>query len=85
MKMEHRMKQIVRTLGIPQQKHCKSRLKVCKHKEIKYCLKILRNSLSINDSMNDLDLIDAPKIQKLEFGVGKLKGSDIEWSNPYGD
>jgi hypothetical protein len=35
--------------------------------------------------MNDLDPIDAPKIQKLKFGVGKLKGSDIEWSNPYGD
>jgi len=79
------MKQIIRVLGIAQRKHCKSRLGICKHKEIKYCPKILRKSLNINDSMNDLDPIDAPKIQKLKFGIGKLKGSDIEWSNPYGD
>jgi hypothetical protein len=35
--------------------------------------------------MNDLNPIGALKIQKPEFGVRKPKGSDILWSNPYGD
>jgi hypothetical protein len=35
--------------------------------------------------MIDLDPTNVPKIWKLEVGVKKLRGSDIEWSNPYGD
>jgi hypothetical protein len=53
--------------------------------EIKYCPKIILKTLTTNDSMNDLDPTNAPKIQKLELGVRKPRRSDIKWSNPYGD
>jgi hypothetical protein len=40
---------------------------------------------TINDSTNDVDPTNAPKIQKLESRIRKLKGLNIKWSNPYGD
>jgi hypothetical protein len=32
-----------------------------------------------------LIIVDAPKIWKPELGIRKPRGSDIEWSNPWGD
>jgi len=42
-------------------------------------------TLATNDSMNDLDLATAPKIQKSKLGVKKPEGINIKWSNPYGN
>jgi hypothetical protein len=42
-------------------------------------------ALVTNNSMNDLDYTNVPKIQKPMLRVRKPKGSDIEWSNPCGD
>ncbi len=39
---------------------------------------------SINNSTNDLDPTNVPKIQKPKL-VRKLGRNDIKWSNPYGD
>jgi hypothetical protein len=39
----------------------------------------------MNNSMNDLNLIVVPKIQKPMLRIRKPRGSDIEWSNPCGD
>jgi hypothetical protein len=40
------MKQATKALGIAQQEHNKSHLKIYKHKKTKYCPKILMKSLS---------------------------------------
>jgi hypothetical protein len=43
-------------------------------------------SISNNkDSTNGKKLIGAPRIQKLNSHVRKHGGSDINWSNPYGN
>jgi hypothetical protein len=39
-------------------------------------------NLTTNNSTNDLNPIDAPKIRKLKSRVRKPKRSDIKWSNP---
>jgi len=41
--------------------------------------------LVTNDSTNDEDPINGPKIQKPKLGIRKPKGSDIKWSNLSGD
>ncbi len=42
-------------------------------------------ALTTNDSTNDLDPNSAPKIRKPESRLRLPRGSDIEWSNPYGN
>jgi hypothetical protein len=38
-----------------------------------------------NDSTNGLDPTGVPKVQKPKSRVRKLRGSDLKWSNPYGN
>jgi hypothetical protein len=42
-------------------------------------------NLVTNDSTNDEDPIDVPKIWKPKSGIRKPRGSDIKWSNLLGD
>jgi len=66
-KQKHYTKQVVKELGITQRKHHKNHLRIYKHI-------IPRSSwrdLTTNDSTNDLDPTDAPKIQKPESRVRK--------------
>jgi hypothetical protein len=44
-KWEHYTKQGAWALGVTQQKHRKSHLKICNHRETKYCPKILMEKL----------------------------------------
>jgi hypothetical protein len=49
---------------------------------------VLRSSWrasTTNDSTNDVDPTDVPKLQKPKSWIKKLKGSDIKWSNLYGN
>jgi hypothetical protein len=41
--------------------------------------------LVTNDSTNDENPINGPKIQKPKSGIRKPRGSDIKWSNLLGD
>jgi hypothetical protein len=43
------------------------------------------NASNTKDSTNDKEPIITPKIQRLDLGVRKLGGSDIDLSNPYGN
>jgi hypothetical protein len=72
-------------LGITQQKYHKNCLKIYKHREIRCRPRSSSKTLATNNSMNDLNPIGAPKIQKPTLRVRKPKGSDIEWFNPYGN
>jgi hypothetical protein len=45
-------------------------------------LKSSWRALTTNDSTNDVDPTNAPKIQKPKARIKNPKGSDIEWSNP---
>jgi hypothetical protein len=78
-------KKVTKVLSRTHQKHCKTHLRIYKHKKNKYHPKIFMKSLNHKHSMNDLDPANAPKIQKPESRVRKLRASDIKWSNPYGD
>jgi hypothetical protein len=42
-------------------------------------------TLAINDSTNDLNRINAPKIQKPKLGIWKTRRNDIKWSNSCDD
>ncbi len=39
----------------------------------------------MKDSINGNEPIITPRTQRLDLGLKELKGSDINWSNPYGD
>jgi hypothetical protein len=39
----------------------------------------------MKDSINGNEPIITPRTQRLDLGTRKLRGSDINWSNPYGD
>jgi hypothetical protein len=43
------------------------------------------NASNTKDSTNSKEPTRTPKIQRLDLGVRKLGGSDIDWSNPYGN
>jgi hypothetical protein len=39
----------------------------------------------MKDSINGNEPIITPRTQRLDLGTRELKGSDINWSNPYGN
>jgi hypothetical protein len=80
---EHYTKQITQALGITQRKYYKSHLRIYKHKETKYSLKPSWRTLATNESTNNVDPTNAPKIRKPNLGVKKPRRNDIEWSNPW--
>jgi hypothetical protein len=76
---------VAKVLGITQREHRKSCLKIYKHKETRCHPHIFMNNFSHRWLNEWLNPIGAPKIWKPELRVKKWKGSDIEWSNPYGN
>jgi hypothetical protein len=43
------------------------------------------DAFGMNNSPNGKEPTGTPRIRKLDSGVKKLRGSDIDWLNPYGN
>jgi hypothetical protein len=84
-KWEHYIKQVAQVLGISQREHCKSHLRICKHRNIRYCPKIFMESL--NKQFNEwCGFHRCTQIyEKPNSRVRKLGRNYIEWFNPCGD
>jgi hypothetical protein len=70
-------KQVATTLGITQQEHHKSQLKICKRKEIRYLPKILMKKINHKWSRSHWHT----KNTKTQVKVKTLRGSDLKWFN----
>jgi hypothetical protein len=71
-------------LGVAQQNHHKNHMKICKHKETRYHLKILMESFKHKGFNKWCGSHLCTKIWKPKSRVRKLGGNEIEWSNPWG-
>jgi len=50
-----------------------------------YHAKVFLNVSNTKDSTDGKEPTRTPKIQRLDLGVRKLRGSDIDWFDPYGN
>jgi hypothetical protein len=59
-------------------------LRIYEHRKLSDHAKV-QNTSDTKDSTNGKKPSRAPRIQKLDFGVKKNGGNDIDWFNPCGD